>query len=468
MWPDPDTYRIATWLFLRGLGAVAVIAFVSLMVQLPGLFGSRGISSVGEHMAALRSRHDRPDLAATPTLFWLRSDDRFLWLVAGAGLAGALLLLTDVTLLPALVATWVCYLSFVVVGQEFLSYQWDVLLLDVLVVAVPLAVASPPSPLAVIAAWLLALRFVLCSGTAKLRSGDPTWRDGTALTYHFETQPLPTRLALYAHHLPPAVLRAGTFAALAVEIGLPVVAVVPGPTRIVAVAGMAALQVAILLTGNYGFFNLLALVLLVPLVPDGVWQSLAGDTLPTPAGTAGSATAAAVLAAPLLAAHALRLYTTVYRPRWARTLLRRLVPLRLANGYGLFAVMTTARPEIVIEGYDGEVWRPYRFRWKPGQPARAPRWNAPHQPRLDWQLWFAALSGRPPAWVQRFAARLLEGSPPVLRLLDGDPFDGAPPQAVRAWLYDYRFASVGQRRATGRWWQRDRVGTYLAPVTLES
>jgi hypothetical protein len=143
-------------------------------------------------------------------------------------------------------------------------------------------------------------------------------------------------------------------------------------------------------------------------------------------------------------------------------------PLEIVNSYGLFAMMTTERPEILVEGsMDGEEWRAYSFRYKPGDLARAPRWAAPYQPRLDWQMWFAALGNyRENPWFVNFAVRLLEGSPEVKGLLEADPFGGRPPRYVRAMLYDYRFTDVEERRKTGNWWKREVKGQYLPPVGL--
>jgi hypothetical protein len=147
-----------------------------------------------------------------------------------------------------------------------------------------------------------------------------------------------------------------------------------------------------------------------------------------------------------------------------------LAPLRIVNGYGLFAVMTTSRPEIIMEGSaDGRSWVLYEFRYKPGDPGRRPPFVAPHQPRLDWQMWFAALGGyqRTP-WVESFQARLLEGSPEVLGLLAENPFPGRPPRYVRATLWSYRFTSPEERRSSGEWWRREILGAYSPVVSLAS
>lgn len=468
---DPDAYTVAVWLFVRGVGLTAVVAFCSLLVQLPGLYGPQGILPIGRHVAELRGAGVGWHQA--PSVFWLDARPTTVWAVAGLGLVAGLLVTLDVAVVAALVAVSVCYLSFATVGQQFLSYQWDVLLLEATVVAVLLAALVPPSPVAVALVWFLVFRFLFTSGLVKLSSGDQAWRGLTALTYHFQTQPLPTRAAWWAHQLPRPVLRTATLAALAGELGLPFFVFSPWPVRGVAVAGMVGLQVIIQVTGNYGFFNLLSLVLLVPLVPDGVWRAVLGTLgglAPTaPTGPSGGVVtwAVGVAAGLLLLANLIRLASQLgVSPRPVRWVLRSITPFRVVNPYGLFAIMTTRRPEITVEGSnDGEHWQAYSFRWKPSALDRAPRFNSPHQPRLDWQMWFAALGGPwDNPWFTRFLQRLLEGSAPVLRLLADNPFADRPPRYVRATLADYRFTDWATRRREGRWWQADERGLYHPAV----
>lgn len=463
---DPDAYLVASWLFLRAVGLVSTVAFLSLAVQLRGLYASDGILPIAEVAEQLSSRG--APFRRVPTVFRLGASDRVLWTVVVAGTAASLLVTVDVLTLPALVVAWVSYLSFSTVGREFLSYQWDVLLLEVLVIAAVVAVRLPPPEPVLWLLWFFLFRFMVQSGAAKLLSRDPTWRDGTAVVHHHQTQPLPTRFAWHLHQLPPVVHRATTRAVLAIEIGVPFLLVLPWPWRAVPVVLLLVLQLAIMVSGNYGFFNLLAIVLLVPLVPDAVW-SAAGvpDVATSGAGpvAAGIAVAAALA---LLAVNALRTASTVLHRPWITEVLAALAPFRLGNRYGLFAVMTTSRPEIVVEAsHDGQEWTRYRFDHKPTDPRRPPRWNAPHQPRLDWQMWFAALGTLDRnAWLLRFAERLLQGSRPVVGLLADGPDPDDPPSVVRAQLYDYAFTDRETRRRTGRWWETTRVGSYMPPLTL--
>lgn len=479
-----DGYALATWLFLRALGVVYLVAFTSFAVQMRGLIGEGGILPAGRLLAQVRRSRGRRAFLALPSLCWWRSDDRFLGLLCAAGIALSLLLVAGLAQVPALVGLYVLYLSLASASGVFLGYQWDVLLLEagfLAIFAAPLdpGLAWPPGPEAhPLVRWLLywlLFRLVVSSGAVKLRSGDRAWRSLTALAHHYETQPLPHRGSWWAHQLPRSLQRVSTALALAAELGLPFLVFAPPPWRHGAAGGIAVLMVLIMATGNYGFFNLLSLALCIPLVDDRVWLAVAealGASPPAVApGTAGWPLWVLVpVAALLLALSAERLRSLLglgrLRLPGLGALVRALDPFRVVNGYGLFAVMTTSRPELRVEGSrDGKEWRPYRFRWKPDDPRRPPRWAMPHQPRLDWQLWFEALrGGRPSGWFTLFLEGLLEGRPAVLGLLAENPFPGEPPRQVRAELDDYRFTGRRTRRETGRWWTRRRIGTHHPAV----
>jgi lipase maturation factor 1 len=466
-WWETAAFEQATWIFLRLFGVVSVIAFLSLLAQLRGLFFSTGILPIAEYMEEVRRRGVR--WTRVPSLFWLGTSDRAIGGVAVLGAVASAAVTLDVVTVPALGVVWVCYLSFTTTGRDFLAFQWDVMLVEVTLVALLLAVQSPPHPIALLLAWFFAFRFMFSSGIAKLLSGDRTWRELTALAYHYETQPLPTRTAWHAQRLGSGVHRATTLAVLVIEIAVPFLLFGPEPVRLAAVVALVVLQVGIVATGNYGFFNLLAVVILVPFVPDRIWSGVAGE-----AGAASVARPEVVrwvvgaLALVLLLLNLARLAELVSRRQRLRRLLRAFAPWRIANRYGLFAVMTKTRPEIIVEGSaDGESWRAYEFRWKPGDPTRAPGWNAPHQPRLDWQMWFAALGDRwSNPWFSAFLQRLLEGSMPVRRLLAYDPFPDEPPRYIRARLTMYAYTDRRTRGETGRWWDVVDAGIYTPPARL--
>ena len=323
--------------------------------------------------------------------------------------------------------------------------------------------------------WLL-VRYLFMAGAAKLVSGDPTWRGLTALDYHFETQPLPTPLAWYVANMPHWALALGAALTLAVEVGVVFLVFAPRRLRAAAAWCVIGFQLLVALTGNYNFFNLLTILLCLFLFDDAALRHALPKRLV--AWIIGRAPRAGRIATAIAAVLALVVVPVGMNRVWqlltggslpiVSTMSEAVSPLLIVNAYGLFAIMTTQRPEIVVEGSDdGHDWREYGFRFKPGDVTHRPRWNIPHQPRLDWQMWFAALSdAQHERWFGSFLRRLLENSPPVLALLAFNPFRDHAPHFVRATLYRYRFAEPKERAATGQWWIREREGTYFPPVTL--
>lgn len=454
-------------LFLRLLGFVYLLAFSSFWVQIQGLIGSQGILPASELLSRV-SVLGSLRYWVLPTVFWFNVSDEALNVVCALGtLLGALLFLG---LAPFLLSAllWLLYLSIVSVGGVFMGYQWDNLLLETGLLSLLAAPFGMRPPRTFVVGWLplFALRFllfrlVLGSGLVKLLTHDVTWRSLTALTYHYETQPLPTWLGFYAWKLPLFFQKVSCFLMFVVELLCPLLVFGPRHARLVAFSGMVLLQVLIALTGNYGFFNILTVVLCLLLLDDSVLpRGLRGEKVnqaPSRARTFFASAAIALAFFPFLAGLGIVL------PEPLPTLHGLVEPFRSMNAYGLFAVMTTERPEIQVEGSDdGVQWRPYPFRFKPGDLERAPAFVAPHQPRLDWQMWFAALGGfEDSRWFSRFLEKLLAGSPPVLQLLERDPFDGHPPRFIRAQLYRYHFS-----RGKG-YWEREFVSPF-GPVLARS
>jgi hypothetical protein len=393
-----------------------------------------------------------------------------------AGVALSALLFAGVLQRISLVLLFALYLSLSSAGQDFLVFQWDSLLLEAGFLAIFLGLAP-------IVIWLfrwLVFRLYFLSGTVKLLSGDLNWRNLTALDYHYHTQPLPTVFAWYAEKLPEWFQRTSTLALLLIEIGLPFLIFMPRRMRIFAAKWMIALQVLILLTGNYAYFNLLSIGVCLFLFDDRPLERWIPRRVRDRSWGAAvrpgrvRRSIAAALAAVILTLGAARMFQhfggDLQEP--LLFLVRATAPFELVSSYGLFAVMTTTRPEIIVEGSeDGDHWLAYEFRYKPGDLQRAPRWAAPHQPRLDWQMWFAALGNyreRENLWFVEFASRLLEGSPPVLALLEKNPFPNRPPRFVRAMAYNYTFTDWETHRRTGAWWKREPLGVYLPAIGIRA
>lgn len=476
-------------LYLRALGLVFVLAFASLLPQLSALFGSRGLSPASELLDTVRQVLPGPErfLRLPSLLWWLGAGEGALRGVGLVGLVCGVLLVANVAPRLALAGAWVCYLSLVTVGGVFLGYQWDVLLLETALVSLPLTpghllpsrISSAPPRGAILLPRLLLFRLMVMSGAVKLASGDPTWRNLTALEYHYWSQPLPNPIAWFAHLLPPVLQRTSAGVMLFIELAVPFLLFGPRRGRLAAAALLALLQLGILATGNYGFFNFLTLALCLSALDDGVfsrWRS--GGPLLAPPAPAHPRfrwrTVALVLFAGAYAVLGLSLDVQRLTQRPLPGGLDRvegaIAGFLSINTYGLFAVMTTGRQEIVLEGSaDGQTWKEYLLRYRPGRVDEAPRFVAPHQPRLDWQMWFASLSTcRDNPWLLRLQAALLQGDATVLGLLRENPFPDAPPRFVRTRLFDYRFTDWETWRATGDWWTREEVGPYCPPLMLEN
>lgn len=478
LWGDDltrPTYHTARRWFLRALACIYFCAFLSLGKQVDGLIGQQGILPATTFFAAAREHLGPTGIFFVPSLCWWFPGDAFLHFLSWGGAALSVLLLLDFAPALCLALLWVFYLSLSVAGQTFLSFQWDTLLLETGFLSIflaPLTIRPARGPVSegglFLLRWLL-FRLMLMSGLVKLTGGDSCWLDLTALHYHYETQPLPTWIGWYAHQAPAWFSSVSILFLYAAELVAPFLIFGPRRVRAAGCALLVLLQILIAATGNYGFFNFLALALCLLLVDDRQWPrrlrlaASAGRTWPR--FIVVSAVAVYVLFGVLM------LWSSLAPgARWPAPLVaiyKRIEPFRTVNSYGLFRVMTRTRPEIVIEGSaDGETWRDYGFRWKPGDVSRAPSFVAPYMPRLDWQMWFAALGDyQENDWYLPFAQGVLRGSPAVLGLLGDNPFPAAPPRYVRAQLYEYHFTSADERRRTGAWWRRELRGPYAPAVS---
>lgn len=473
----PPAYRQVRWLFMRLLALCYLLAFVSAALQITGLVGGDGILPVAYYLDRVDQQFGALRFWAVPTLFWLDAGDTALRAACFAGIGLSLLAFVGVFERAVLIALYVLYLSVVGAGQIFMQYQWDALLLE----AGFLAMLMPRNGAVVV--WLfrwLLFRLMLLSGAVKLLSGDPHWADLSALDYHFLTQPLPTPLAWYADHLPHWLLHAGVAATLFIELVLPWLIFLPRRPRFVAAGGFILLEGLIALTGNYNWFNLLTIGLCLFLLDDRALRFIVPARLGAHIDRRAGLPRLGWLTRPLLGAIAALLILAGGAQAWsivtqrplpavARPVALALSPFEIANNYGVFAVMTTKRDEIIVEGSnDGSHWQPYRFRYKPGDLRRAPPWLPGYQARLDWQMWFAALGDyRDQPWFINFCARLLQGKAAVTALLAPDsPFTARPPRYVRALRYRYRFSEPTTRERTGQWWVRERIGVYMPALSL--
>ncbi len=466
----PGAFHLTEALFLRLLGLIYLSAFGSLWPQIPGLMGSRGIAPVARFVAALHSELGPRAFFYAPSLFWFTSSDAVLLLACALGCVASLLMAAGVFSRASTVACFILYLSLSSVGQPFMSFQWDALLLEAGFLAI-----FAGAPWLVWAYRLLLFRLMFESGWVKFASHDPNWRNLHALRFHFMTQPLPNPVAYYVYRAPAGLLDFLTGVTLAIELLAPFLLFGPRVARYIGVALLMLLQFSILLTGNYAFFNLLALALCLWSLDDRIFAPLSRlllwrfpraspSTKPEAFRVAGNCVVAALVALAvmqLLDSLVPRIASTVSKPLTA------IQPFEIVNGYGLFAVMTTTRPEIILEGSNDQLdWREYQFPYKPGNTHRSLPWVAPYQPRLDWQMWFAALGDyQSSTWVGGLMYRILTGEPSVYHLLNPPPFDH-PPRYLRALVYQYEFTTPAERARTGAIWQRQLRGVWFGPVSL--
>ena len=490
----PPTYFAPRRWFLRAVGLIFLIAFVSLWVQIDGLIGSNGITPVREFLSAARAQLGDRALSILPTLCWFNSSDTFFHFLCGGGVILSLVLIVGIAPALSLVGLVAFYLSLTIAGQTFLSFQWDILLIEVGFLSIFLApwrlwpkrgVDPPVSRAALFLLKVLLFKLLVMSGVVKLTSGDDSWWDLTALDYHYWSQPLPTVIGWWVDQSPEWFKKFSVAFCLVVEIIVPFFIWAPRRLRLIAGGLLVFLQIMIAATGNYCFFNLLTIALCLLLIDDAVWRQENGTFTRLREATARQADrrykhwdrlsnyAAAIVIVLTLPLN-VRVIYSAFEPEaeWSQLLGRmyaRAETFRIVNGYGLFRVMTKDRREIVIEGSaDGIDWQPYEFKWKPGDVNRAPGWCAPHQPRLDWQMWFAALgSYRQNPWFVQLVISLLHGKPQVAALFERNPFPQNPPSYVRATLYRYRFTTAEEHRETGAWWKRQELGEYLPSVSLE-
>jgi len=487
------------WLFLRALGVIYFSAFFSLLFQIRGLIGPNGILPAVEYLRAVTNSIGFARFWYAPTLFWFSAGNHALMAVCWTGLLASALLTINILPRGTLLVCFVCFISFVSAASDFSGYQSDGMLLEAgfisLFLAPPgfrprLAANSPPMRASIFLLLWEWFRIYFESGIAKIASGDPQWRHFTAMDEYYQNGPLPTWIGWYAEHLPRWFHAASAFGTLALELVLVWMLFFPRRVRIICFFIVTPWQIGIILTANYTFLNYLVLALGIFLLDDRFLARFIPQSwraqLTQPTQTVSKAVVspenqvpnwqqiwARYLATAKLALTAVMFawlfYSSTVLLLWMiwpvapfpPGPVAALQPFRIADRYGLFAVMTRGRYEIEFQGStDGEKWLAYKFRSKPQNPYEAPRIYAPYQPRFDWNLWFASLGHwRSNPIVPRTEERLLQGSPDVLALFAANPFP-QPPRQVRVLLWQYWFTSRQEKSAQGLWWRRQLLGNY--------
>jgi hypothetical protein len=502
---------IGRWLFLRAMGLIYFSAFFALLFQVKGLIGTQGILPASEYLEDARSIGVLRFWYA-PTLLWISSSNHMLMGLMWAGLIASVVLLVNIWPRAMLLVCFLCYLSFVTAAQDFSNYQSDGMLLEAGFISLFLAprglmpgwgASWPPRRAAILLLLWEWFRIYFESGVVKLASGDPTWRNLTAMYEYYQNGPLPTWIGWYVQHLPYWFHKATAGATLGMELVLVWMAFLPGRWRIACFFIVTAWQIGVIVTANYTFLNYLVLVLAFLLLDDGFlrrfvperWRGKlitedteekrehgeVGSVTDQTAGereseagrptrwltSAGIAISTIALTWVFYVTSARLVFMSWHEAPLPTSPIAALEPFRIANQYGLFAVMTPHRYEIEFQGSnDGENWIAYPFRYKPQDVHERPGIYAPYQPRFDWNLWFASLgTWMQNAMVPRTEELLLENDADVLQLFRGDPFGGKPPKYVRAVIWQYWFSTPEQKRNQGLWWTREYDGTYAPTIT---
>jgi Lipase maturation factor len=468
---DLITYWYSRFLFERALALIYLVAFLAAANQFVPLLGERGLEPVGRFVRAVPFR-------ASPSLFYFAPHDIAFRIAAWLGVAISCVLLFGYPLFRgwgasafAWGAVWVLYLSFVNIGQTFYGFGWETLLLETgfLTIFAGGSATTPNTVVIWLWRWVL-FRVMFGAGLIKLR-GDACWHDLTCLDYYFETQPMPNPLTWYFHWLPAWVHHAGVLFNHIAELVVPFGYFAPQP--IAAVAGILtiAFQLVLIVSGNLSWLNWLTLVLAVSTLSDG-W--LAWLPVTPPLLHAAHDVERAIVWVWAAIVGLLSIGPALNMLSSQQMMNSSFEPLHLVNTYGAFGSITRVRNEIVIEGTEdahptpASAWREYEFKGKPGDPARRPPQVAPYHMRLDWLMWFAAMSTpNEHDWFPALLVKLLQGDAETLGLLRTNPFPKHPPKYVRAQYYEYHFTTPEERRRTGLWWRRTLIGSYYPPVSLK-
>ena len=442
----------------------------SIFFQIRGLLGKNGILPVHDYLNSFRLNPAYKRFYYIPALFWFNASDRSLMGLILIGTFISIILMLGFYPSLCLGLLFVIYLSIVSVGQDFLSFGWESFLLEITFYTFWVSLTPIPNLMMWISLNFLLFRFHIQAGAVKLQSYDPSWRDFTALAFHYQSQPLPNTWAWYVYKWPMSIHKASTLFTFLVELVIPFGLFLTDDIRAAVGVIFIALQVIIWFTGNFSYLNHLTAVFSIIAFNNHYLSFIMEPPQTHPTHWIVESILSGI-GALFIILQAVRLWQH-FQPR--RRLLAKLLvwfaPFHIVNQYGLFAVMTKERYEIVVEGSeDGETWKEYLCRYKPSEVTRRPRRISPYQPRLDWQMWFLPFDDfETEAWFQQFLYHLLKGTPEVLGLIRYNPFPDKPPQFIRALMYDYRFSTKQQKKEKGWWWQRELMGLFSPDYDTEN
>ncbi|CUI16714.1 hypothetical protein PNK_1097 [Candidatus Protochlamydia naegleriophila] len=466
---NTESYTLIAALFPRLLGLIYFFAFVPFLFQIKGLIGNKGILPLSDYFGALKERYPYKCYLYAPSLFWLAQSNGMLMTITALGALFSLGLMLGIYPSLLLFLVYIFYLSIVSAGQDFLSFGWEGFLLEITAYAFLLSLTPVPNLWVWICINLLLFRFHFQAGAVKLQSHDSTWADFTALAYHYQTQPIPNTQAWYVHKFPLWFHKLSAGLMFAIELIVPFALFGTDGMRAVVFVLFFGLQFFIWITGNFSYLNHLTAIFSTILLSNYFLDSWISppSTLSSPLWLEVVLSFIGIF---FVGMQLIRLSHHFFPNHLFKKCLYWFSYFHLVNPYGIFAVMTTKRHEIIVEGsYDGVDWKEYSFPYKPSSVTRRPKRISPYQPRLDWQVWFLPFTNfYAERWFQHFLFHLLKGTPDVLKLLDENPFSGAPPAFIRVVLYDYVFSSFKEKKEEGRWWTRSYMGIYSPTISLKT
>lgn len=468
MW-NPEAYTTAALFLPRLLGLIYFFAIGAFLFQIKGLLGKNGILPVKDYLNYFRLHSSRKIYFYIPSLFWFNASDRALMGLTFFGTFLSLLLMLGFYPSVLLGLLFIIYLSIVSVGQDFLSFGWESFLLEITFYTFWVSLTPIPNLVMWINLNFLLFRFYIQAGAVKLQSGDVAWRNLTGAAFHYQSQPLPNTWSWYVYKWPLMIHKMSTLFMFFVELIVPFGLFLSDDIRAIAGILFISLQIAFWLTGNFSFLNHLTAVFCI-IAFDNRMLSFFYEATPLPQAEGLSNDILNVIGSLFLILQGLRLWHHFqYNNHLLAKCLAWFSPFHLINRYGLFAIMTKERYEIIVEGSeDGIKWEEYLCWFKPSEITRRPRRISPFQPRLDWQMWFLPFDDFESAtWFHQFLSHLLKGTPEVLKLIRHNPFSKHPPKYIRALMYDYRFSSVNQKKELEWWWQREYIGPFSPVMTLK-
>ena len=482
---DKPTYWLTRFMILRLLGIIYAVAFLVAINEILPLIGSDGLTPIGIFLDQVSKGlgSSAAGFVRLPSIFWWFHSDAALLVSAWIGFILSIIVVAGYANVPLLAILWFLYMSFVHVGQEWYGYGWEIQLTETGFLAIflcpllemrPFPKHPPPFPIIVLFRWLI-FRIMLGSGLIKIR-GDEIWRNGTALYYYFETQPIPGPLSRWFHFLPHSILKIGVWFNFLAELIAPFFAFGPRLARHIAGIIMILLQLTIILSGNLSFLNWLTIIPALACMDDRFWSQILPNAIVAKAKTAAAdahpsrpmmttAWVVTVIVALLSIQPAFNLLSA------GQVMNTSYDPLDLVNTYGAFGSVGEERMNVIFEGTndenagDSSDWKPYMYRGLPVALDKRPTQIAPYQLHLDWQMWFASMSTADEyPWTLNLIWKLLHNDPKAVNLFAVNPFPQKPPKYIRALLYHYSFAKPGN--AQGLWWKREKVSVWLPPLSV--